>query len=109
MPGGGDSLDRTHRGSSAAPGEPVWPAWLPLSGGALGCLPPHSDGEHNNELRHTAALVLQPAGSDAMPVSAAQNWAPGAHVSARWLGARQSPRPADDATANGGGGLALRD
>jgi hypothetical protein len=29
-------LDRAqwsaHRGSSAAPGEPAWPAWLPLSG-----------------------------------------------------------------------------
>jgi hypothetical protein len=24
-----------HRGSSAAPGEPAWPAWLPLSGEAL--------------------------------------------------------------------------
>ena len=24
-----------HRGSSAAPGEPVWPAWLPLSGEAF--------------------------------------------------------------------------
>jgi hypothetical protein len=45
--GGGDALDRTRRCAEErsgvhtetalqpAPGEPVWPAWLPLSGEAL--------------------------------------------------------------------------